>query len=211
MKKDEYKTIEKELHLVVEQASYAHVKDKQHETVDSDMRVKIGADHHLDITGKQAIKVGGSHSLHVTGAVTEQFDQGHSEQVSMGYYLKALNVVIESSVGVTLQCGGNYVTVDPVGVTIMATWWSSMALNDRSGPGSQALSGQAGSLGAHRARRGARCGQRSRRDGGLVEQITAEGKYGSAARSASFSASSEDPEGKEKALDRDQAGGRSKR
>jgi type VI secretion system secreted protein VgrG len=148
VKEKEYKTVKQEKHLVVEQAQFIHVKDKQHETVDSDYRVKIGADHHLDITGKQAIKVGGSHSLHVTGAVAEQFDQSHSEQVSMGYYLKALNVVIESSVGVTLKCGGNYVTVDPVGVTIKG----ALVVVDggftliNSGPGSPALSGSAGSL-----------------------------------------------------------------
>ena len=133
--------------------------------------IKIGADHHLDITGKQAIKVGGSHSLHVTGAVTEQFDQAHSEQVSMGYYLKALNVVIEASVGVTLKCGGNYVTVDPVGVTIKGSLVvidGSMTLIN-SGPGSPALSGSAGSLVAPTAPvAGARRRQgRPRRDGAV--------------------------------------------
>ena len=148
VKHDDYKNVLNEQHLVVEQAQYIHVKDKQHETVDSDMRVKIGADHHLDITGKQAIKVGGSQSLHVTGAVAEQFDQSHSEQVSMAYYLKAMNVVVEADMGVTLKCGGNYITVDPVGVTIHGTLVvvdGTMTLIN-SGPGSPALSGSAGSL-----------------------------------------------------------------
>jgi type VI secretion system secreted protein VgrG len=148
VKHDNKEKVLNEKHLVVEQANFIHVKDKQHETVDSDSRVKVGADHHLDITGKQAIQVGGSHSLHVGGAVAEQFDQGHSEKVTLGYYLKALNVVIESSVGVTLKCGGNYVSVDPVGVTIhgnLVVIDGTMTLIN-SGPGSPALSGTAGSL-----------------------------------------------------------------
>jgi type VI secretion system secreted protein VgrG len=185
VEKDEYKTIMKEQHLVVEQAQYTHVKDKQHETLDADVMIKMGADHHLDITGKQAIKVGGSHSLHVTGAVTEQFDQAHSEQVSMGYYLKALNVVIESSVGVTLKCGGNYVTVDPVGVTIhgsLVVIDGSMTLIN-SGPGSPALSGSAGSLVAPTAPSAAEDADKA--DPGEMAQLKSEqiqqqkGKYGS--------------------------------
>jgi type VI secretion system secreted protein VgrG len=184
VKKDEYKTIKNEKHLVVEQASYIHVKDKQHETVDNDCMLKIGADHHLDITGKQAIKVGGSHSLHVTGAVAEQFDQSHSEQVSMGYYLKAMNVVIESSVGVTLKCGGNYISVDPVGVTIhgsLVVVDGSMTLIN-SGPGSPALSGTAGSLVAPTAPSAAQDADKA--DPGEMAQLKAEqiqqqkGKYG---------------------------------
>ena len=185
VKNNEYKTIEKELHLVVDQAKYTHVKDKQHETVDSDVMVKIGADHHLNVTGKQAIQVGGSHSFHVSGAVAEQFDQAHSEQVSMGYYLQALNVVIESSVGITLSCGGNYITVDPVGVTIhgsLVVIDGSMTLIN-SGPGSPALSGSAGSLVSPTAPSAAEDADKA--DPGEMAQLKSEqvkqqkGKYGS--------------------------------
>ena len=107
---------------MVEQAQFTHVKDKQHETVDSDVRVKIGADHHLGITGKQAIKVGGSHPC-TSPEQSANSSMSHSEQVSMGYYLKALNVVIEASVGVTLKCGGKCVGRSGGCDHSAARWW----------------------------------------------------------------------------------------
>jgi type VI secretion system secreted protein VgrG len=202
VEEDCYETVSKEKHLVVEQAQYIHVKDKQHETVDSDVMVKIGSDHHLKVTGKQAIEIGGSQSLKVTGAVAEQFGMSHSEQVSMGYYLKAMNVVIEADMGVTLKCGGNYITVDPVGVTIHGTLVvvdGTMTLIN-SGPGSPALPGSAGSLVSPAAPSAAQDADKA--DPGEMAQLKADqiqqqkGKYGAvklkplSASSASSSSSS---------------------
>src|SRR6266542_4683296 len=121
VKNDEYKTIEKDVHLVVEQDHYEHVKNKHHQKIDNDCLIDIGTDLHLKVGGKQAIKVTGSHSFEVTGAVAESFSQSHSEQVSMGYFLKAANVVIQADMGISLVCGGNSVVINPAGVSIQGT------------------------------------------------------------------------------------------
>jgi type VI secretion system secreted protein VgrG len=205
VKNDEYKTIEKNLHLVVQQDQYNHVKNKQHETVDSDVMVRIGGAHHLQITGQQAIKVTGSRSLHVTGAVAEAFDANHSEEVGMAYYLKAKMAVIEVDLGLTLKCGGNYITIDPVGVSIKGNLVNingSMTLIN-SGPGSPALSGTAGTVTAPTAPSAAEDADHA--DPGQMAKLKSEqiqqqkGKYGTVplaphkSSSASASAAAADP------------------
>jgi type VI secretion system secreted protein VgrG len=80
---------------------------------------EITRDHHLKITGKQAIEITGSHSLAVTGDVIEEFKMNHSEQVTMNYYLKGMNVVIEGMVGITLKVGANFITINPAGIQIV--------------------------------------------------------------------------------------------
>jgi hypothetical protein len=87
-------------------------------------------------------------------------------------------------VGVTLKCGGNYVSVDPVGVTIhgnLVVIDGTMTLIN-SGPGSPALSGTAGSLVAPAAPSPAQDADKA--DPGEMAQLKSEqiqqqkGKYG---------------------------------
>jgi len=54
--------------------------------------------------------------------IRDSFKGNHSEKVGSNYYLKAgTNVVIESGVAITLKVGGNFVKIDPGGVTVQGT------------------------------------------------------------------------------------------
>ncbi len=148
VKNNEYKNIEKDMHLVVEQDHFEHVKNDRHITIDNDLKEKIGRDHHLHVVGKEAIKVDDSYTLQVTGAVTEKFSQSHSEEASMSIYVKAgATIVIEAAAGITLKCGSNSVVVDPTGVTVTGTLVTIAGTMTKinSGPGSPAGVGTPGS------------------------------------------------------------------
>ncbi|MCP4647082.1 MAG: hypothetical protein GY852_05000 [bacterium] len=69
----------------------------------------------------------------------EVFKGNHSEEVTSDYYVKAKNVVIEAMTGLTINVGGNFITIDSSGVTIKGT---KVNINS----GGSALSGSPGSL-----------------------------------------------------------------
>ena len=108
--------------------------------IENDRKEWIGRDHHVTIVGKAAVKVTGSNSLAVTGDVMEQFGGNHSSEVTQDLYLKATQVVIEASVGLTLKVGGNFITIDSSGIAISGM--PMVQINS----GGAALSGSAGSL-----------------------------------------------------------------
>jgi type VI secretion system secreted protein VgrG len=142
-----YDLVGKDSHLIVKQDYFAHVENESHTRVDADDITLIGKDRHLKVKGKEAVEITGSKSLVVKDDVIEQFKMNHSEQVTMNYYLKAMQVVIEGMTNLTLKVGGNSVVLDPSGVTIkgmMVTVDGSM-VRIASGPGTPAMSGQAGS------------------------------------------------------------------
>ena len=64
------------------------------------------------------MKITGSNSVSVTGNVIEEFQGNHSSQVSQNLYLKAMQIVIEATTGITLKVGGNFITIDMSGVAI---------------------------------------------------------------------------------------------
>jgi type VI secretion system secreted protein VgrG len=148
IEKDDKEIVGQDKHTVVKRDKMEKVEGDRHEVVDKSHMEKVGKDRFIDVQGKQAVAIGsGGFSLSVQGPVVESFAQTHSEEVGTHYYLKALGVVIESTSGITLKCGGNCVVVDMSGVTIkgtMTTLDSSMA-KINSGPGSPAQSGKAGS------------------------------------------------------------------
>jgi type VI secretion system secreted protein VgrG len=92
-----------------------------HANVVRDHIEAIGRDHHLAITGKEAIKITGSHSLQVTGDVIEVFSGNQSTQISQNLSISAQQVVISGMTGITLSVGGNFITIDSSGVTILGT------------------------------------------------------------------------------------------
>jgi type VI secretion system secreted protein VgrG len=111
-----------------------------HVNAGRDQIQKIGRDHHLEIAGKSAVKIKGSHSLSVTGDVAEEFKGNHSSQVTQNLYLKAMQIVIEAAMGLTLKVGGNFITIDPSGVAIQGL--PLVQINSAGAP----LSGVPGSL-----------------------------------------------------------------
>jgi len=126
--------------LTVGQDKMENVGRDSHVNVGRDSITSIGRDQHLNVTGKTAIKIGGSCSLAITGDVNEQFSGNHSSQVTQNLYLKAMQVVIEASAGLTLSVGSNFITINPSGIAI-----SGMPMVQINSGGS-ALSGSAGSL-----------------------------------------------------------------
>lgn len=184
VKKDCFEWIGQDRHLIVKKDQFEHVKNDSQRIVDSHHNEKIGSDLNLKVGGKQAIQTGGSYSLTVNGNVMEVFQNNHSEQTSNAYYLKAMQVVIESMTGITLKCGGSHVTIDSSGVTIkgpMVTVEGGL-VKIASGPGSPPLSGSAGSAVAPKAPEKAQ--EADNADPGEVAKVKAEqrqkgtGKYG---------------------------------
>jgi type VI secretion system secreted protein VgrG len=204
VKEDRYETIVQDSHLIVERDQFEEVKNERHTKIASDDVTQVGKDRHLGVAGKQASKVSGSLSLTVQGDVVEVFQANHSEQTSMNYYVKALGVVIESSTGVTIKCGGSSVVVDPAGVTLtgpMVTIDGKM-VRIASGPGSPAMSGMAGSAVSPMAPKAPE--EADQADPGKMDELKAQqqkagtGKYGKAKvtpfRQEEASAASEDEE-----------------
>jgi len=119
IKNDRREWIGRDRHLVVKRDKVEEVDRDEHIVIKRDLAEKIERDHHLDIDGKQAIKITGSQSLSVQQDVAEEFKMNHSEQVTMNYYLKAMNIVIEGMMGITLKVGGNFITINPAGIQIV--------------------------------------------------------------------------------------------
>ncbi|MBC2695371.1 MAG: type VI secretion system tip protein VgrG [Desulfobacteraceae bacterium] len=114
------------------------VERDKHVIVRRDSIEEIQGDSHLNIKGKKAVEVTGSHSVTVHDDMIEVFDKNHSMEVAQDYYTKGMNVVIEAKTGLTINVGGNFITIDSSGVTISG---SSVNFNE----GGSALSGSAGS------------------------------------------------------------------
>ena len=148
IKNDVHEWVGNDRHLIVTNDQVEKVENNRSESVVGEHKEEIGKDRHLKVAGLEAKSVDGTLSLTVKGDVAESFKANHAEEVTQNFYLKANGtVILESSQGVTLKCGGSSVVVDNTGVTIkgsMVTVDGSM-VKIASGPGSPAGSGTAGS------------------------------------------------------------------
>jgi type VI secretion system secreted protein VgrG len=98
---------------------------------------EIGADYSLKIKGKAATDISGAHTLKVGG--NSLYQSGGNIHIKAGSSVKidaGSPIEINSPSGVTLKCGGNFVTVSPAGVAISG---SMVLINS----GGSALSGTA--------------------------------------------------------------------
>jgi len=140
IKNDRREWIGRDRHLVVKRDRKELVERDEQTVVKRDRVEEITRDHHLKVKGKQAVEVTGSDSLKVSGAVAHKFDQNHSEETAMNYYLKAgVNVVIEAGVGLTIKAGSNFITINPAGIQMQGTM---VMINS----GGAALAGSPGQL-----------------------------------------------------------------
>ncbi|MBI4717088.1 MAG: type VI secretion system tip protein VgrG [Planctomycetes bacterium] len=121
IKNDEKDYLERDKHEIIGRDQKKQMKRDDHRTVERDQLVNIKRDRSLKIGGKDSISVGGQHSLSVDGDVSETFKSKHSMEVTQSCTIKAMEVVIDASTGVTLKCGGNFVKVSPAGVDIVGT------------------------------------------------------------------------------------------
>jgi len=118
VKNDRREWIGHDRHLIVKRDKVEEVDRDKHVVVKRDRVEEIQRDDNLAVKGKQAIAITGSHSLAVTGDVIEEFKMNHSEQVTLNYYLKGMNVVLEGMVGLTIKVGGSFITLNAAGVQI---------------------------------------------------------------------------------------------
>jgi type VI secretion system secreted protein VgrG len=137
---DSREWVGEDLSLIVTRDEMEQVKRDSHTEITRDRIETVGRDNHVTINGKAAMKIAGSYSLAVTGDVIEQFTGNHSSQVTQNLYLKAMQVVIEATTGMTLKVGGNFITLDMSGIAISGT--PLVQINS----GGAALSGSPGSL-----------------------------------------------------------------
>src|SRR5207237_1931809 len=93
--------------LIVKRDKIGKIERDQHLLVKRDRIDQIERDDNLSVGGKSATSITGSMSVEVKGDVIEEFKSNHSEQVGTSYYVKAMTVVIEASLGLTIQVGGN--------------------------------------------------------------------------------------------------------
>ena len=95
-------------------------KDEHNHVVGKRVELVEG-DHLLEIKGKEGIKITGAHALSVQGDVTETFKGNHSLEVGENIYIKGMQIVIEATTGLTLNVGGNFITIDASGVSVKGT------------------------------------------------------------------------------------------
>lgn len=107
-------------HLVVVNDQFEHVEHNREEKVDADHKEEIGKDRNLTVGGKEAKEVGGSLSLKVGGDIIVSCSK-HGTQASGDYVIKGASVILEASTNITLKVGGNFVAIDPSGVSINGT------------------------------------------------------------------------------------------
>jgi type VI secretion system secreted protein VgrG len=85
-------------------------------------RELIEKDSELQVAGNRIQEVIGDQSLTVHGNQQEKVGQKHAVDAGMEIHLKAgMKVVIEGGTQVTMKVGGNFVDINPAGVTITGT------------------------------------------------------------------------------------------
>ena len=119
IKNDRREWIGHDRHLIVKRDKVEEIDRDEHGVVKRDRVEEVKRDDNLTVGGKQAISITGSHSLSVTGDVAEDFKMNHHESVNLNYSLRALQVVVEGLVGLTIKVGGSFITLSPAGVQIM--------------------------------------------------------------------------------------------
>ena len=126
-------------HLIVKRDKLMQVERNQNLIVKQDRIDQIERDNSLKVGGKSMTEVGSSMSVKVKGDVIEEFNANHSEQATANYALKALQVVIEGSAGLTIKVGGSFITINAGGVQIVGP---TVMINSGGAP----LAGMMGSL-----------------------------------------------------------------
>ena len=132
VKNDRREWVGRDRHLVVKRDKREKVERDKHVIIQRDEIQEIQRDHSQKISGKESIDVASSRSISVSGDVIEVFKANHSEQVTMNYYLKGMNVVIEGMTGLTVKVGGNFININPGGIFIQGTM---VMINSGGAPG----------------------------------------------------------------------------
>ncbi len=106
-------------HLIVKRDQREKIERDVHTIIERDLIEDIQRDYHRHVEGKIAFKTDGSMS-HDIGSKSEKV--GGNYAIDAGdFNVKAKNIVLEASTGLTIKVGGNFVTVNSAGVQINGT------------------------------------------------------------------------------------------
>lgn len=106
-------------HLIVKNDQLEQVENDKHLTVKGNQKEKIQGDKHQKVQGDHNQEVNGALSINVGQDIQEKAGQKYALDAGMEIHLKAgMKVVIEAGVQLTLKVGGNFVDINPAGVTI---------------------------------------------------------------------------------------------
>ncbi|MFO1372488.1 MAG: type VI secretion system tip protein TssI/VgrG [Candidatus Competibacteraceae bacterium] len=109
-------------HLIVKNDQLEQVENDKHLTVKGNQKEKIGGDKHQQVQGDHNQKVSGTLSIDVSQDIQEKAGNNHALEAGMEIHLKAgMKVVIEAGTQLTLKVGGNFIDINPSGVTIQGT------------------------------------------------------------------------------------------
>ncbi|MCC6360722.1 MAG: type VI secretion system tip protein VgrG [Phycisphaerales bacterium] len=147
---------QKDLHIRIKNDEFDFIGRHKHETIKSNQAKSIGGAEGRSVGGDQGIRVEGAHTLSVKGEMKHYSESNIAVSAEGDLYAVGVNVslvadssieiagatiVISGDSGVTIKCGGNFVTVDSSGVSIQGS-----AVNINSGgsalsPTSAAIAG----------------------------------------------------------------------
>ena len=82
----------------------------------------VGKDDHLHVIGNRNEKIDGGQSLTVGGSQQEKIGMKHAVDAGQEIHLKAgMTAVIEAGVQLTIKVGGNFIDINPAGISIQGT------------------------------------------------------------------------------------------
>jgi len=113
---------EKDLDLRVTNDYRLFAGNEHHRIVGVDEFTRADGNLHQETTGNEAAKIGGNVSLDVTGKLDLKAGGALAVEAGREMHLSAgTTAVLEAGATLTVKVGGNHVTIDPSGVTIMGT------------------------------------------------------------------------------------------
>jgi type VI secretion system secreted protein VgrG len=129
---------ERDLDVQIKNDAREQIGNDRSLVVKNDQKEQIGGDLHRQIQGSQFDDVSSDLHLHVGGALNQKTDQTISIQAGQNLYEKSgqnyahqagqmihlkagMTVVIEAGTEISLQVGGNFIDINPAGVTITGT------------------------------------------------------------------------------------------
>ncbi|MGD0480027.1 MAG: type VI secretion system tip protein TssI/VgrG [Terracidiphilus sp.] len=108
--------------LVVTTDQKEKIGGDMHRQIQGSQFDDISGDQHLNVGGALNQKVGGTISIQAGQNLYETSGQNYAHQAGEMIHLKAgMTVVIEASTEISLKVGGNFIDINPSGVTISGT------------------------------------------------------------------------------------------
>lgn len=113
---------QKDADLRVKNDSKEIVGHDRHLIVENEQLELVKADKHLQVKGNHNEKIGGTMSLNIGSNLQEKVSNNYALQSGMGVHIKAgMTAVIEAGTQLTLKVGGNFIDINPAGVSIKGT------------------------------------------------------------------------------------------